>query len=162
MLLVELTLISLIILTILTQDLTVRIYDKGAIRFSLSLTLFSLEFTPKEGKKRKKRKKSSLGSKISYYSLLAKLITRLAKDASIRVYKLSPFDDVSKSIPRLIGTAITVPMLLAYIYSIARDFETEDEGAIGEKIDIALDIPFLLLIISLIKLAYFKVKSRFA
>jgi hypothetical protein len=78
------------------------------------------------------------------------------------VYKLAPYSEASQNITKLIGGAVSIPMILAYIYSIAEEFELEENGAIGEKIDISIDIPFILLIISLIKVAYFKIKLRFA
>ena len=163
MLILELALISLIILTILTQDLTIRIYDENELCISLSLTIFSLEFKESNNKaKRKRKRKMSLASKVSYYSMLLRLFASLVRYSKIRIYKLAAYSEVARSIPRLIGSAISIPALLAYIYSISERFELEDGGAIGDKIDASIDIPLVILIISLIKMAYFRIKLRFA
>lgn len=159
MLLLELLLISLIILTILTQNLNIRLYDRGGLYLSLSLTIFSLELALSGNKKGERKKaRTSIGGRIEYYSLLKRLITRTIEAADVKVYRLDVYEDIPTSIPRLIGVAISTPMLLAYIKGLSHSFTIEDDGALGERIDISFDIPLILVIISFIKLQYYKVR----
>lgn len=159
MLLLELLLISLIILTILAQNLNIRLYDKGGLYLSLSLTIFSLDISLSRNKKGKRKKtRSSIGSRIKYYSLIKRLITQAIEVADVKIYKLDVYEDIPENIPRLIGVTISTPMLLAYIKALSHSFTIEDEGAFGERIDISFDIPLILVIISFIKLQYYKVR----
>lgn len=161
MLIIELLLISLIILTILTQSLNIRIFDREIIYLRLSLTIFSLELSlkSKEGKK-PKQAETSLSYKLSYYSFLIKTLNDLAEMADVTIYRLDTYDRQTNSIPLLIFHAITTPMLLEYLAGTAHSFKAS-EGAIGERIDVSFDIALISVIISYLKLQYYKLRLKY-
>ncbi len=161
MLLIEFLLISLIILTILTQNLSIRIFDNDGWKLRLSLTLFALDISIDNSGEKEAEKKASIINKIEYYSSLFGVIKQAIYNSSVTVYKFEPYEEVAENVPRLIGTAIGAPIFIVYLSAMSHSFEVAGENALGNKIDISFDIPLFLVIISLIKFQYYKVKFGF-
>ena len=148
-----LMLITLIILLVLSQSLTVRVYGTNELRVNISLTLMALEL--KLGDKSEKNKHG--GS--DFPALLPELIKNLLPQTDVRVRSARfATANIYSNPGAMIGAAIVLPMLLAYVKKYAGTFHLQEES--NEAIDIYFIFPFTSLIVSFITALYSELKKR--
>ncbi len=148
-----LLLITLIILLIFSQDVTIRIHGTRDIRLTVSLTVFAVEL-PLSSTKKKKRKKGG-----NFAGILPDALKRLLPQADIRVRSARFAEaEIYSSPSSMISGSIALSLFLIHLGRHSGTFSRDGESS--EAIDIFLTFPLTLVFISLIKSLYYSIKKR--
>ena len=136
-------LITLIILLILSQSVSVRIYGSSELHISLSLTVFAFELAQNNEKRGK-------AQSFHFPEILRVLIAELLPSTDVRVRSANfAAARIFPNPASMIGGAILLPMVLAYVKRKSGTFSTD--GNSDEAVDILFFFPLTALLISFMK-----------
>ena len=147
-----LLLITLIILLIFSESVTVRIYGTKDIRIKLLLCFFSVDF-PLKSEDRKEKKKSAIAR------IIPDLIRRLLPYSDVRVGSARFAEaEIYKSPSAMISGSIALSLLLIHFGNRCGTFYRAEHS--NEAIDIFISFTLSALFISLIRSLYYSTKKQ--
>ena len=158
----EALIVIAIILTLLSQDATLRLRHTSFYTIDIDTPLIGFSLTTEKNRDNLKRKKKrdSDTSFWPYYHALTFLVSR----GTLTVGKCHPTNEGDDSPITLLPACITIYALLSLLTataeraSLAKDFDIYEKDT--PNIDMALRFPAIYLIISLLVIQYYRLKYK--
>ncbi len=148
------TLISLIIIIILSQNIDIRIYEaESKPRIKIGFTVFAIELSNLE---RRKKNKKPLRERVRSAIFLASFLKELVSRSTVRVRSLNLSRERLFSPSQLILFSILRPILEGYLQRNAFSYTERDEGA---TVDVIFSFNFLSVFISFGLALYYYIKT---
>lgn len=159
----QIVFIILIILVILTQNVSVKIVKEKDFLLEFNFTFFAFSVIPgkSEKKERKKRNKSALGERLHTYSLVLKTLKLGLSHSHLKIKALHFGSPPDSEKAFLVKALLNIPRssLLAYLESISASFEyTPPKSSVHAEVDAVIYIPLYHLIVTLVY--YFKKRKE--
>lgn len=147
------TLLSLIIIIILSQNIDIRLFEfEGKPKIKIGFTIFALEISEFE----KRRKKKPLRERIRGAIFLATFLKELVLRSSVNVKSQNISRDGLLSPTRLVLFSILLPILQGYLSKNAFSYK-EDEG--GGTLDVIFSFNIYSVFISFFLALYYYIKT---
>ncbi len=148
------TLISLIIIIILSQNIDIRIYEaESKPRIKIGFTVFAVELSNLE---RRKKNKKPLRERVRSAIFLASFLKELVSRSTVRVKSLSLSRERLFSPSQLILFSILRPILEGYLQRNAFSYTERDDGG---TVDVIFSFNFLSVFISFGLALYYYIKT---